>query len=328
MAIEEISRNMYKMEIPLPKSPLKALNSYLIKAEGRFLIIDTGWNRQECRDEMLSSLKLLNVDLSKTDFFITHLHADHLGLVATLATDTSTVYFNQKETSMINSESSEWERRWQEFDTFYIRNGFPEDELKKSMENHPGRQYNLKKRLDFRILKEGDTIQIGEYYFRCIETPGHSPGHMCLYEPNKKILVAGDHILFDITPNIMFWLEMEDSLGEYLANLEKVYYLDVELVLPGHRNIWNDHRRRIKGLQEHHQARLKEVIAALESGGKTAFQVAPYITWDIDYRSWELFPAGQKWFAVGETLAHLKYLEKQGMVRRETQENRMLFSLV
>jgi len=328
LAIEEISRNMYKMEIPLPKSPLKALNSYLIKAEGRFLIIDTGWNRQECRDEMLSSLKLLNVDLSKTDFFITHLHADHLGLVATLATDTSTVYFNQKETSMINSESSEWERRWQEFDTFYIRNGFPEDELKKSMENHPGRQYNLKKRLDFRILKEGDTIQIGEYYFRCIETPGHSPGHMCLYEPNKKILVAGDHILFDITPNIMFWLEMEDSLGEYLANLEKVYYLDVELVLPGHRNIWNDHRRRIKELQEHHQARLKEVIAALESGGKTAFQVAPYITWDIDYRSWELFPAGQKWFAVGETLAHLKYLEKQGMVRRETQENRMLFSLV
>jgi len=328
LAIEEISRNMYKMEIPLPKSPLKALNSYLIKAEGRFLIIDTGWNRQECRDEMLSGLKLLNVDLSKTDFFITHLHADHLGLVATLATDTSTVYFNQKETSMINSESSEWERRWQEFDTFYIRNGFPEDELKKSMENHPGRQYNLKKRLDFRILKEGDTIQIGEYYFRCIETPGHSPGHMCLYEPNKKILIAGDHILFDITPNIMFWLEMEDSLGEYLANLEKVYYLDVELVLPGHRNIWNDHRRRIKELQEHHQARLKEVIAALKNGGKTAFQVAPYITWDIEYRSWELFPAGQKWFAVGETLAHLKYLEKQGMVRRETQENRMLFSLV
>ena len=328
MAVEEISRNMYKMEIPLPKSPLKALNSYLIKAEGRFLIIDTGWNRQECRDEMLSSLKRLNVDLSKTDFFITHLHADHLGLVGKLATGTSTVYFNQKETSMVNSESSEWERRWQEFDTFYIRNGFPEDELKKSMENHPGRQYNLKERLDFHILKEGDTIQIGEYYFRCIETPGHSPGHMCLYEPNKKILVAGDHILFDITPNIMFWLEMEDSLGEYLANLEKVYSLDVELVLPGHRNIWNDHRKRIKELQEHHQARLKEVLAALEDGEKTTFQVAPYIAWNIDYRSWELFPAGQKWFAVGETLAHLKYLEKQGMVRRETQGNKILFSLV
>jgi len=327
LAIEEIARNIYKIEIPLPRSPLKALNSYLIKAKERSLIIDTGWNHQECMQVMSSNLKKLNVDLGKTDFFITHLHADHLGLVGKLATDTSTVYFNQKEAAMVNSESSEWERRWQEFDAFYIRNGFPEDELKKSMENHPGRQYNLKERLDFRILKEEDTIQIGEYSFRCIETPGHSPGHMCLYEPNKKILIAGDHVLSNITPNIMFWLEMEDSLGEYLANLEKVYALDVELVLPGHRNIWNDHRRRIKELQKHHHARLKEVGAALEDGGKTAFQVAPYITWDIEYRSWELFPAGQKWFAVGETLAHLKYLEEQGMVRRETQENRILFSL-
>lgn len=327
MGIEEILRNTYKIEIPLPKSPLKALNSYLIKAEGRFLVIDTGWNHEACMQEMFSNLKRLNVDLHKTDFFITHLHADHIGLVAKLATDTSTVYFNQREASVVNSESSEWERRWQTLDAFYIWNGFPADELKKSMENHPGRQYNLKERLDFCILKEGDTIQIGEYSFRCIETPGHSPGHMCLYEPNKKILVAGDHILSDITPNIMFWLEMEDSLRKYLANLEKVYALDVDLVLPGHRNIWNDHRRRIKELQVHHQARLKEVLAALEDGGKTAFQVAPYVTWDIEYRSWELFPAGQKWFAVGETLAHLKYLEEQGMVRRETQENKILYSL-
>jgi glyoxylase-like metal-dependent hydrolase (beta-lactamase superfamily II) len=318
---------MYKIEIPLPKSPLKALNSYLIKAEGRFLTIDTGWNRQECKDEMFSNLRKLNVDLYKTDFFITHLHVDHLGLVANLATDSSTVYFNQKEASIVNADGDEKERRWQEFYGVYLANGFPEDELKRAMENHPALRYGLKDSLNFCILKEGDVIQIGEYSFKCIETPGHSPGHMCLYEPSKKILVAGDHILSDITPNIMFWLEMEDSLGEYLANLEKVYSLDVELVLPGHRNIWNDHRRRIKELQKHHQARLKEVLVALEDGEKTAFQVAPNVTWDIEYHSWELFPAGQKWFAIGETLAHLKYLEEQGMVRRETQESKILFSL-
>ncbi len=327
MGIEEVLRNTYKIEIPLPRSPLKALNSYLIKAEERFFIIDTGWNHQECMQVMFSNLKKLNVDLGKTDFFITHLHADHLGLVGKLATDTSTVYFNQKEASMVNSESSEWERRWQKLDAVYIRNGFSEDELRKSMVNHPGRQYNLKTRLDFCILKEGDTIQVGEYSFRCIETPGHSPGHMCLYEPNKKILVAGDHILSNITPNITFWPEMKDSLREYLASLEKVYALDVGLVLPGHRSIWNNHRSRIKELQEHHQARLKEVISALEDGEKTTFQVAPYVTWNINYNSWELFPAAQKWFAVGETLAHLEYLEGQGMVRREMKENKILFSL-
>jgi glyoxylase-like metal-dependent hydrolase (beta-lactamase superfamily II) len=120
---------------------------------------------------------------------------------------------------------------------------------------------------------------------------------------------------------------LEHSLREYLASLDKVYTLEVDLVLPGHRSLWHDHRKRIKELQEHHQIRLKEVLSALEDGKKTAFQIAPYVTWDIECSSWELFPAAQKWFAFGETLAHLRYLEEQGMVRGETKDNKILFSL-
>ena len=77
---EEILPNLYRIEIPLPKSALKTLNYYLIRADGRFLLIDTGLNREECRRAMISSLDELGVDLSKTDFFITHMHADHMGL--------------------------------------------------------------------------------------------------------------------------------------------------------------------------------------------------------------------------------------------------------
>ena len=207
--IEQVLPDLYRIEIPLPKNPLKALNSYLIKADGRFLIIDTGLNRKECMHEMLSSLRTLDVDLKRTDFFITHTHADHLGLVSNLATDTSTVYFNWKEASMFDWFRSE--RHWQKIHTFYRANGFPEDQLKVSLESHPGRRYGSKQRPNFHVLKEDDTIEIGDYSFRCIETPGHSPGHTCLYEPNKKILVSGDHILLDITPNITCWLEMENS---------------------------------------------------------------------------------------------------------------------
>ena len=322
---EEILPDLYRIEIPLPKSPLKALNSYLIKAQGRSLIIDTGMNREECMRPMLSNLERLNVDLNKTDFFITHVHADHLGLVGNLATDMSKVYFNEVETSFVNSQKSE--DYWRELFAFYHSNGFPEDELERCFESHPGYRYSPKRHLDFCILKEGDMIEIGDYSFRCIETPGHSPGHTCLYEANKKILVAGDHILFDITPNITFWPQMENSLEEYLTNLEKVYPLDVNLVLPGHRNIWNDHRRRITELQEHHQNRLNEALSALEDGEKTAWEVAPHITWDIDCSSWEQFPPVQKWFAVGETIAHLNYLEAEGKVRKKAKEHEVVYSL-
>jgi glyoxylase-like metal-dependent hydrolase (beta-lactamase superfamily II) len=325
VAVEEILPNIYKIEIPLPKSPLKALNSYLIKGERRFLIIDTGWNRQQCMHEMLSNLERLNVDLGRTDFFITHLHADHLGLVANLATATSTVYFNQKEVSIRNSTT--YPSRWRDYATIYESHGFPGAELKEALEGNPGRNYGLRQNVNFYGVKEDDTIDIGDYSFKCVETPGHSPGHMCLYEAGKKILVSGDHILLDITPNITVWPWMQNSLKEYLASLDKVYEFDVDLTLPGHRNIWNNHRGRIIELKEHHQARLNEVLCALGDGEKNAFQVAPNLSWDIDYSSWERFPLSQKWFAVGETIAHICYLEENKVIKRRINEDKILFSL-
>jgi len=323
--IEEILPDLYRIEIPLPRNPLKTLNSYLVKGEERFLIIDTGMNRQECIDEMSSCLEQLNVDLNKTDIFVTHLHSDHLGLAANLASDTSKVYFNKLEASIVRSEALV--KHWQNFDAIYREYGFPEGELKKAMESHPGYLYGPKRPIDFIIVQEDYTVDVGGYSFRCIQTPGHSPGHMCLYEPAKKILISGDHILFNITPNIASWPEMDNPLGEYLASLDKVYSLDVDLVLPGHRSHWNNHRSRIEELQAHHQTRLNEVLFALEEGEKTAFQIAPHISWDIKYNSWELFPPPQKWFAVGETIAHVRYLERNRMIRGRKKEQTIVFSL-
>ena len=325
--IDEVLSDIYRIEIPLPRSPLKALNSYLIKGEGRYLLIDTGQNREECKQEMLTGLKELGVDLARTDFFITHLHVDHLGLLAELKTDTSRVYFNQKEARMVNCTRSESEKRWQKRYAFYISNGFPKAELEEAIKHHPFHRFGLKQRIAFTVLKEGDALEIGDYSFRGIETPGHSPGHMCLYEPNKKLLIAGDHILFDITPNITCWPEMEDSLNKYLASLDKIYNFECDIVLPGHRKAGKSHRKRIIELQDHHQARANEILSALETGKKTGFQLASYVTWNLNCRSWADFPPAQKWFAVGETVAHLQYLEKKGAVKSAFENNEIFYSL-
>jgi glyoxylase-like metal-dependent hydrolase (beta-lactamase superfamily II) len=323
--IEELLPGLYRVEIPLPRSPLKALNSYVVKGRERFLIIDTGMNREECLHPTLSALQKLDIDLNRTDFFITHLHADHSGLVGKLATDTSKIYFNKTEASFINFQPSE--DYWAKHFVFYAANGFPEDEMKRVWEGHPGYRYSSRRKIEFTPMVEGDEIEAGDYLFRCIETPGHSPGHMCLYEADKKVLVCGDHILFDITPNITHWEQLENSLDHYLKNLEKVYKFEVDLVLPGHRNIWNDHRKRITELQEHHRNRLNEALLALENGGKTAWDIAPYITWDIEFNSWQEFPSVQKFFAIGETIAHLDYLVLNGRARREMKNNKALYSL-
>lgn len=320
--VEEISADLFKIEIPLPKNPLKAINSYVIKNAERNLIIDTGWNQEECMEAMQAGLTELGVDIRKTDFFITHLHADHFGLVSSLITDTSRIYFNQPDADRFKSGF-----RLDDFVNVARLNGYPENELQKAIQAHPGLKFRARADLTFCILKEGDTLNIGNYGFKCIETPGHTLGHMCLYEPNKKIFLSGDLILGDITPNIQLWFDEWNPLKEYLASLDKIYELEIELVLPGHRTIFKNCRERIQELKQHHQERLDEIISILEKGPKNAFQVASKMSWDIVSDSWDLFPVSQKWFATGEALAHLKYLKEKGIIRSEIRKQKIVFSL-
>jgi glyoxylase-like metal-dependent hydrolase (beta-lactamase superfamily II) len=284
-------------------------------------------DRKACIDAMHSCLEKLKVDLSHTDFFITHLHADHLGLVKRLVTDTSIVYFSHTEASLFNSIVKAVEKRRQAFYTLLLSNGFPEDELKIALQGHPGFRYSPKETIDFTGLEEGDMINVGTYSFTCIETPGHSPGHMCLYEMKKRILISGDHILADITPNITCWPDLSDSLSAYLESLDKVNPLDVDLVLPGHRSLITDHKKRVRELKAHHDERLNEALQAIRENDKTAWDVAPQITWDINADSWETFPSVQKWFAMGETIAHLNKLVSDGEIRRIDENGRITYTL-
>ena len=70
-------------------------------------------------------------------------------------------------------------------------------------------------------------LEYGGYHFQPILTPGHTPGHMCLYDAEKKVLFCGDHILGTITPNICIELGVENPLEDYLNSLKKIDALDV-----------------------------------------------------------------------------------------------------
>lgn len=321
--IEEILPSIYRVEVPLPHNPLKSVNSYFIKSRDRNLIIDTGMNLPQCKEALLSAVDKLEIDLKQTDLFITHFHVDHLELAPYLATKTSKIYLAEKEATFIKNHPFSWEVHR----SFYLRFGFPEDEMRKMEQTHIIQGFRLGEfSFEFTGLNDNDILKIGDYSFRCVETPGHSPGHTCLYEPDKRILVSGDHILFDITPNITSWPTMENALNEYLINLDKIYSLDVTLVLPGHRSIGSNHRNRILELKRHHRERADEMLTCLDKEGKTAYQVAPIVKWDVNYSSWERFPTAQKFFALGEVVAHLKYLEAEGSVRSTLKNGQIVFS--
>lgn len=319
--IEEVLPNIYRIELPLPRNPLKAINCYVIKARSRNLIVDTGMNREECRTALQLGLRELEIDLGDTDLFLTHMHADHSGLAGQLAPEVSKVYCSQPDADILSSGSA-----WEAMQRFAALSGFPLGDLQQAIEKHPGYRYGSRGPVEFTLLGDGDTITLGDYSFRCVATPGHTRGHTCLYEPNLRLLVAGDHVLHDITPNISVWSDEGNPLEQYLGSLDKVCQLDVDLVLPGHRRVFRDHRERIRELKHHHQVRADEVLTILEEGAMNAFQVASRMTWDMSYDSFEQFPVSQKWFAAGEAVAHLKYLEEKGLVLREMRDQGIFFS--
>ncbi len=320
---EEILPGLYRIEVPLPDSPLKTLNSYIITGPDRNLIIDTGFNRDECHEVMLEGLGSLKIDLNRTDFFITHLHADHFGLVDRLKTDSSTIFFNRPDAEILDG--------WDGFDhmfSYAASNGFPEIELRNAFESHPGKRFGTTWIPELKILEDGDILEVGGYKLTCVETPGHTLGHTCLYEAEKKLFFSGDHILGDITPNIQGWSDQQDMLRHYLKSLEKVYSYEVDLVLPGHRSLFPGFKERINELTDHHQKRLDEILLILDLGPRHAYGIASEMKWDIKCDSWEQFPVPQKWFATGEAIAHLRYLEESHQIARDENAAETTYSLV
>ena len=325
--IDTMFPGLHRIEVPLPGSPLKAINSYVLTSKDRSLVVDTGMRRPECEQALRAGLAELAVDLSTTDFFITHLHADHLGLVGDLATDTSRVYFNRPDGELIESGIQDPGVWYEPVIDRARKGGFSHEEIEAALRRHPGLRFSPANYPDFDYVGDGDEIEIGDYLFVVVPTPGHTPGHLCLYEPVQKILMSGDHVLGDITPNITMWRDNDDSLGDYLESLDKVAVLDVELVLPGHRTPLVDCRRRIEELKRHHRQRLAEVMEILATRNSTAYEVASKMTWDIVARSWEDFPVVQKWFAVSEAAAHLVYLERRGEIVVEERDGLLMWSV-
>jgi glyoxylase-like metal-dependent hydrolase (beta-lactamase superfamily II) len=312
--IEQILAGIYRLEVPIPNSPLKATNAYLIKGDSRNLLVDTGTNTEKSLAFIRCALDELSVDLSKTDIITTHMHSDHAGLVPSLKTDTSILYATISDAESINNlltADTPMERLYRAA----CRNGLSQDEAAMAMQRHPANTAGSKEPLNFTFVVEGTVLTVGDYRFTCIETPGHTKGHVCLYEPAQKFLLSGDHILGDISPNITHYWGDGNPLADFMASLKKIAALSVELVLPGHRRIFTDCRGRINELLEHHRRRIDEAYDILADGPKNGYQVAARMTWDMVFTSWDDVGAPQKYFATGEALSHLRYLECKGLIQ-------------
>ena len=318
--IQELLPGIFRIPVPLPDNPLRELNAYLIRGADRCLLIDTGFRLPPCRAAIEEGLRAAGADRARLDILCTHIHTDHTGQCLDLVGPGRTIYIGAGDYAMTIRAYDE--HFWGIMDRRFASEGFPAEEAQVLLRTNPARTLGPDlERLSCVPLSDGDCLTVGDYTLEVIAAPGHTPGQICLWIASAGVLFTADHVLFDITPNIAMWPNLENPLGHYLKSLEKVRAYPVKLALPGHRHS-APLIPRIEQLQAHHRFRVDETRQTVRRfPGRTAYEIAAHLTWDIRARDWRHFPLNQKWFAVGETIAHLEYLMEEGQVGRRVRSD-------
>ena len=270
-----------KFLFPFRTASLQNLNCFVIKTPERNLIIDTGFNRPECEEALRTGLKELEIDINNSDLYLTHLHSDHVGLAATIMPKESTIYMGRVDYDYLMTSVTG--SHWEDMDKMFHSHGFPDDKIIELHTKNPARAFQVAGPFDAVKLEDGDKFTVGGYEFKCIYVPGHTPGNTCLYYEKDALTFLGDHVLFDITPNITSWYGVRDSLSNYIESLKKIRQYKMETALPAHRNTKGINvYDRIDQLLVHHQERLKDTEKVVRMiPGSTAYEIAAYMKWQM-----------------------------------------------
>jgi glyoxylase-like metal-dependent hydrolase (beta-lactamase superfamily II) len=291
-----------RLTFPLPMGA-GHVHCYLLPGDDGWTLVDTALGLPDAQARWEPILRELGAPVAR--IVITHFHPDHAGG----GEDAQAATGAQVLQGALDYEQCErvwggedWSERLADY---LLANGLPEsiaDELR-----HESRTFGpfIRWARDPERLSEGDEVD----GWRVLELPGHADGHICLLRDG--VLVAGDHLLGEITPTVGLYPESRpDPLADYLASLERTIELSPTLALPGHGEPVADPVSRAREIIDHHRLRLDETAAALGSEPRSAHDVSVSIFGE------NLDPSGRR-FALAETLAHLERLVREGRAVRQ-----------
>ena len=301
-------------------NPLRYINAYLIEDDRGYTLVDCGWGLPDVFQALETALSDIGVRVDQISAVIaTHFHMDHYGLAGTLKRVAGAkVMMHRADWLILDERFRDLEGETERRDIWLRKHGLGESGFSgEERIRYLTERYSVV--APERELADGEVLQIGTHRLRVVWTPGHTPGHICLFDEERKMVLSGDHILPGITPHIGFWEDMgEDPLGTYLTSLIKVAALGAKRGLPAHREPIEDLAGRIEEIVEHHADREAQVLAALGSEWRNGTYVASHLSWRRGLTTFEELPPQLRTTALSETLAHLEHLRKRELVERET----------
>jgi glyoxylase-like metal-dependent hydrolase (beta-lactamase superfamily II) len=313
--VERVRPGVWSIPVPIPNNPLRYVLVYAFETDGGMYIVDAGWNTDDAYEALVAGLGVAGAAITDVrGVMITHIHPDHYGLAGRVREASGAwVALHPADAALVRDRYEEPEELLGRMEAAMLHYGAPPDVVYGlSRASMPVMAFVTTVKPDV-LLEDGDKPDVPGWDLQAIWTPGHSPGHLCFWEPRNRLMLTGDHVLPRITPNISYHPQSgDDPLGFFLASLEKLRPYDSQEVLPAHEHRFVGLPARLDELIEHHEHRFAEVLDSIRSGDNTPWGVASRMKWS---RAWESISGFMLRAAASEAMAHIRALERRGLIR-------------
>ncbi len=307
---ERILPGVYRLRLPLPWPGVPHCNAWALSAGDGFVLVDTGVHDESSMANLERALEMVGLRLDDAKLVVcTHAHSDHCGQAMPIVERAGCELWMHPSHELMNRLVDDPDAVLAQRLEVARQSGVPEEPLRRYAAER-GRSDPLivgPLKTD-RDLLEGVTLltDLGEWV--TYETPGHAPSHVCLFQPERRLLISGDHLLGRISLYFEYGYS-PNPVGEFLNSLEVVERLGARLCLAGHGRTFTDVHAHIHGNRALVEEHLYKVLQALAGTELTAFDVVGAV-----YGS-SLSQQNGQWL-LSQTLGYLAHLEQTGAARR------------
>ncbi len=320
--VEQVRPGLWSIPVPIPNNPLRYVLVYALELDGGGVaLVDAGWNTEEAWSALGDGLATAGGSMSDVRaVMVTHIHPDHYGLAGRVREASGAwIGLHPADAVMLEARYGNTDELVATMTHFLAESGVPADKLPDLAVSSMAVKSMVTMAVPDVLFEDGKAIDLPGWPLRTIWTPGHSPGHVCFYSDERRLLISGDHVLPRITPNISAHSQqVANPLGDFLESLAKLMDVPAEEVLPAHEYRFANLQSRLEELVAHHADRLHEIEQVVsEYPGSSAWEITLRLHWS---RPWDEIQDFMQRQANGETVAHCILLELEDRIRREGTE--------